>query len=63
MTLLEPLDLTGEIERLDGFPLTGGGFADVWRGVWNRGLEGQQVRANMTRNLEAKMHPYFALIS
>jgi hypothetical protein len=44
MTLLEPPDLTGQIERVGEFPLAGGGFADVWRGVWSSGSDKRQAR-------------------
>ncbi|KAJ8516304.1 hypothetical protein ONZ45_g6390 [Pleurotus djamor] len=30
-------DLTGHIKRDDNFPAAGGGFADVWKGTWERG--------------------------
>ncbi len=37
------LDLTGKVERQGRFAEAGGGFSDVWAGIWRDGLQERRV--------------------
>ncbi|KAJ7715268.1 kinase-like domain-containing protein [Mycena metata] len=60
-----PLDLTGQVRREGRYPQAHGGFADVWKGVWDRQPD-RLVAIKVLRSRlddpqrEAKMHKRLA---
>ncbi|KAF8905415.1 hypothetical protein CPB85DRAFT_1437360 [Mucidula mucida] len=44
------LDLTGKVERQGRFAEAGGGFSDVWAGIWRDGLQERRVAVKALRS-------------
>lgn len=54
----EILDLTGCVSRDSKYPVTGGGFADIYLATWTRkNLEAQTVRISSSSRLRMFIYP------
>jgi hypothetical protein len=49
-TNAQPIDLTGDISKIDDHPVAIGGFADIWKATWNK-QSGKRMVCNYSRPL------------